>query len=50
MHGSLETVRALIDLGADPSIADDGFNSTLSGWAEHFGHAEIRAYLEAFAR
>jgi hypothetical protein len=46
MCGSLETVKALINLGADPTIADDSFQSTPVGWADHFGHVAIKHYLD----
>jgi ankyrin repeat protein len=34
--GSLETVQALIEAGADASIADTAWNGTPLGWAEHY--------------
>jgi hypothetical protein len=46
MLGSLETVKELIALGADPTITDDSFHSTPGGWADHFGHADIKNYLD----
>jgi hypothetical protein len=45
-HGALETVKLLIALGGDAATTDDGFNATPAGWAEHFGHAEIKNYLD----
>ncbi len=44
-HGSLDIVRALITLGAEPSITDDNFTTTPAGWAAHFGHTDILNYL-----
>ncbi|GIH91132.1 ankyrin repeat domain-containing protein [Planobispora siamensis] len=43
--GELETVRALVELGADPSARDRDHNATPRDWAEHAGHAEVAAYL-----
>ena len=44
-HGDLQLVEALVALGADPSVNDDGFDATPAGWADHFGHIAIRDYL-----
>ena len=38
-------VKALIGLGADPSIRDTSFDATPAGWAEHEGHDDVVAYL-----
>jgi hypothetical protein len=38
-------VELLVELGADPTIADTEFDSTPAGWAEHGGHSEVAAYL-----
>lgn len=45
-NGALETVQVLVALGGDLAITDDGFDATPAGWADHFGHTTIRAYLE----
>ena len=50
MRGTLETVQTLVALGADPSIVDDSFNATAAGWAEHFGHVDVRTYLDGLRR
>jgi peptide-methionine (S)-S-oxide reductase len=34
--GSLATVRALVEAGADPGIRDTAWNGTPLGWAEHY--------------
>jgi peptide-methionine (S)-S-oxide reductase len=34
--GSLETVKALVARGADPTIPDTAWNGTALGWAEHY--------------
>jgi ankyrin repeat protein len=49
MRGNLETVKTLINIGVDPTTADDGFHSTPAGWAEHFGHADIKSYLDGLS-
>lgn len=46
MLGDLDVVQVLIELGSDPTIADDSFHATAAGWAQHFGHEPIRRYLE----
>jgi ankyrin repeat protein len=40
-EGGLEIARLLLDAGADPSIRDDTYNSTVLGWAEYCGQPEI---------
>ena len=56
--GSLDAVRALVEAGADPRIADTAWGGTPLGWAEHYlgepraneggrQYAEIAAYLRA---
>ena len=49
-HGDLHLVEALVALGADPNIHDDGFDATPAGWADHFGHIALREYLNNPAR
>ena len=44
-YGHLETVKKLIELGADPTIRDPGYNSTPQGWAEHNHQQEVVDYL-----
>src|SRR4029077_19364885 len=34
--GSLATVRAMVEAGADPSTRDTAWNGTPLGWAEHY--------------
>jgi hypothetical protein len=56
--GSLATVRALVDAGADPGKRDTAWNGTPLGWAEYYlsqrkdadsqkGYGEIADYLRA---
>lgn len=45
LSGSLDTVRALLSHGADPTIKDTAFQGTALGWAEHVGQPEIAAML-----
>ncbi|MDX6560936.1 MAG: hypothetical protein QOD65_750 [Gaiellales bacterium] len=45
--GRMNAVEALLAAGADPAIADDIYDSTPGGWAEHGGHASIAAHLRA---
>jgi ankyrin repeat protein len=45
--GKMNAVEALLAEGADPAVADDIYESTPAGWAEHGGHASIAAHLRA---
>jgi peptide-methionine (S)-S-oxide reductase len=54
--GSLDTVKALVEAGADPAAKDTAWDATPLGWAEHAlssgdqpgkQYAEIAAYLKA---
>jgi ankyrin repeat protein len=45
--GSLEIVKLLLDLGADPSIPDQSYNAPALGWARHNQQHAVVAYLEA---
>jgi hypothetical protein len=57
--GSLETVRALINAGADPGRSDAAWNATPLGWAEHYEedsdakrkprYAEVASYLRGLS-
>ncbi|GAB1818512.1 ankyrin repeat domain-containing protein [Herbidospora sp. RD11066] len=44
-NDDVDTVTALIDLGADPTIRDTRFNATPLGWAEHGGKHRVEAIL-----
>jgi len=44
-HGNLDLIRALIELGADPTVRDPHFDSTPAGWADHNQHHDIARYL-----
>jgi ankyrin repeat protein len=44
-HGDLALVRALIDLGADPTIADPDHHSTPLGWARYNQQHEVVEHL-----
>ncbi|WP_405058926.1 DinB family protein [Kribbella sp. NBC_01505] len=46
-NGALETVRFLVEHGADLAIADPRFNADVLGWAYWFKRADVIAYLEA---
>ncbi|WP_328989921.1 ankyrin repeat domain-containing protein [Kribbella sp. NBC_01245] len=43
--GDLVTAKALIALGADPTLRDPGYDSTPLGWAEHNGQQAMVDYL-----
>jgi ankyrin repeat protein len=44
-NGDRPMVDLLLALGADPSIRDDEFDATPSGWAQHAHHDDLAAYL-----
>ncbi|MDQ2846522.1 MAG: ankyrin repeat domain-containing protein [Actinomycetota bacterium] len=45
--GEVDKVRALLDVGADPSIVDDAYGTTPLGWAEHAYQPETAELLRA---
>jgi hypothetical protein len=44
--GDLTLARTLLDLGADPDIADQHYNSTPLGWARYFDQQDLIDLLE----
>lgn len=46
-NNRLTMVQRLVTHGADPAIEDEIYHSTPAGWAKHFGHREVQAFLEA---
>jgi hypothetical protein len=49
LRGDMTIIRLLVELGADPTIADTEFNATPAGWANHAGHTNAANYLEQLA-
>ena len=49
VEGQLETLEAVVERGADLTIADRCYNSTPLGWAQHGQRPPIIAYLRRFA-
>jgi hypothetical protein len=45
--GALDEVRLLVEQGADTTAVDVKFGAPPAGWADHFGHAEVAAYLRS---
>lgn len=45
--GRVETLKLVLEHGADPELRDARFGATALGWAEHNGQAETAAYLRA---
>lgn len=43
--GRLEAAKLLVARGADLTITDDDYSAPASGWANHFGHKDIEAFL-----
>ena len=43
--GAIELARILLDAGADPSIRDDKYQSTVLGWADFCGQPDVAALL-----
>lgn len=48
-NDDVEMARTLVELGADPSIADTEHRSTPLGWAEYGNKREVAAYLRTLA-
>jgi ankyrin repeat protein len=44
-NGQLDAIRTLLDLGADPILKDELYDSTPAGWAEHGGETAARDLL-----
>lgn len=44
--GDVDTVRVLLELGADPNVRDRAVDAPPLGWARHGGHDEVAAILE----
>jgi ankyrin repeat protein len=47
--GSVEIVKSLIELGADPTLRDPTYGGDAIGWAAHHDRHEMVAYLKALA-
>ncbi len=45
--GSLEMVKFLIELGADPMVRDEEFNGTPLGWSDFSNRTEVSDYLRS---
>lgn len=43
--GHLDVIEALLDAGADPTVADELYGGTPASWAAHGGHEAARALL-----
>ncbi|MFF0265873.1 ankyrin repeat domain-containing protein [Kribbella sp. NPDC004536] len=50
LNGHLETVRKLVELGADPELRDPNYNGTALGWAEHNHQDAVADYLKDLPR
>ncbi|TDU90044.1 ankyrin repeat protein [Kribbella voronezhensis] len=46
VNGHLDTVRKLIELGADPTAEDPQYHATPRGWAQHSHHQDVVDYLD----
>jgi len=46
LRGDLPMVVLLLDLGADPTIVDEAYNSTPRGWAQHGNQTDVVEYLD----
>ncbi len=45
MRNDRVLAETLLEAGADAAIHDPDYDATPAGWAEHFGHADLAAYL-----
>lgn len=50
LRGDLPMVILLLDLGADPTIVDEEFDSTPRGWAQHGNQTDVVEYLDGDRR
>ena len=46
LNGPLDTVKKLIELGADPTVRDTMYGGNAMGWAEHGGQQAVIDYLK----
>jgi hypothetical protein len=49
-NGHLDTVKKLIELGADPDLRDPSYGGTALSWAEHNHQEAVVAYLKGLPR
>jgi hypothetical protein len=49
-NGNLALAQRLVELGADPNIADKRYKSTPLGWARHFDQSAVVELLEPITR
>jgi len=49
LTGNVELIRALLDLGADPTIRDPEHDSPPQGWAEYNREDEAARYLASIS-
>lgn len=47
--GELDLATDLVRHGADAGAVEQAFGFTPAGWADHFGHAEVGAYLRGLS-
>ncbi|HWD82203.1 MAG TPA: ankyrin repeat domain-containing protein [Kribbella sp.] len=45
LNGHLDTVRKLVELGADPELRDPNYHGNALGWAEHNHQDAVATYL-----
>jgi len=45
--GHADLVRLLVERGAETAVRDDEYDGTPLGWAHHFEHSDIVAYLDS---
>jgi ankyrin repeat protein len=45
-HGDLALAQTLLDLGADPNVPDQHYQSTPLGWARNFNQPAVAELLE----
>jgi len=50
LNGHLETVRKLVELGADPTLRDPNYNGDALSWAEHSHQQSVIDYLRGLQR
>jgi ankyrin repeat protein len=50
IHGHLDTVKKLVELGADPELRDPSYGGNALGWAEHGQQQAVADYLRDLSR
>jgi hypothetical protein len=50
INGHLDTVKKLVELGADPELRDPSYHGNALGWAEHNHQQAVIDYLKGLSQ